>query len=53
MLLNISLETARKHRKNVAHKLGASGKAAFRRVVHQLEREGDLPLTQQITLKYP
>ena len=44
--LNICLETARKHRKNVARKLGASGKTAFRQAVRQLEQNGYIPPAQ-------
>lgn len=44
--LSICTETVKKHRKNIAHKLGATGKADFRRAVRQLERDGHVPFTQ-------
>ncbi|AQG78472.1 helix-turn-helix transcriptional regulator [Spirosoma montaniterrae] len=38
--LGISVETVKKHRKNIARKLGVSGKTAFRQALSQLETEG-------------
>ena len=53
MKLSICIETVKRHRKNIAHKLGTTGKTAFRRAIRQLEREGGLPFTQLLTPKLP
>ncbi len=44
--LCLSVETVKSYRKNVARKLGVSGKAAFHRALYRLEREGGLPPAQ-------
>ncbi|WP_083732890.1 LuxR C-terminal-related transcriptional regulator [Spirosoma montaniterrae] len=40
--LNLSVETVKTHRKNIAHKAGTKGKAEFRLLLRRLEQEAVL-----------